>query len=66
MPSKTKDFLTARKKELEKLLEPYEELKAELKEVEKALASLEPKKPRDECRGCASGCDICRTGPYYR
>jgi len=63
---KTKEWLLNRKRDLEEELEGYDELIEELKEVEKALAALEPKKKKTECNGCASGCDICRTGPYYR
>ena len=63
---KTKEWLLNRKRDLEEELEGYDELLEELKEVEKALAALEPKKKKTECSGCASGCDICRTGPYYR
>jgi hypothetical protein len=57
---KTKEWLLQRKKELE------EELMESLKVVEKALKALEPKKEKTECNGCPGGCDICRTGPYYR
>lgn len=63
---KTKEWLLNRKRDLEEELEGYDELLEELKEVEKALAALEPKKEKTSCNGCASGCDICRTGPYYR
>lgn len=62
--SKTKTMLLARKAELEEQLKPYAALKEELSEVNKALRALEPAEPT--CRGCSSGCDVCRTGPYYR
>jgi hypothetical protein len=63
---KTKEWLTQRKKELEAELEGYKPLLEELEQVKKALKALEPKKEKTECNGCAGGCDICRTGPYYR
>lgn len=63
---KTKEWLLQRKKELQEELEGYDELMEELKQVEKALKALEPKKEKTECNGCLGGCDICRTGPYYR
>lgn len=69
----TKTWLQMRKKELLAALEPYESMKLELKQVEKALAALEPKKSdKDEwlcpggARGCPTGCHVCRTGPNYR
>jgi hypothetical protein len=64
--SKLKQELLARKKELEEKLAGYNEIKTELEDVNKALKALEPKQPKVTCNGCASGCDICRTGPYYR
>lgn len=63
---KTKEWLIQRKRELEEELEGYEDLLEELKVVEKALDALEPKKKKSDCTGCPGGCDICRTGPYYR
>lgn len=58
---KTKDILKKRKKELEDQLQPFYAIKQELEEVNKALGALET-----DCRGCDSGCDICRTGMRYR
>lgn len=63
---KTKEWLLKRKQELEEELQEYDELLSELEEVKKALSALEPKKKKTECSGCAAGCEICRTGPYYR
>jgi DNA-binding transcriptional MerR regulator len=60
----TKEYLMTRKSDLESKLKPMEAMKEELKEVLKALKTLED--PRPSCRGCSSGCDICRTGPMYR
>ncbi len=60
--SATKKLLTSRKKEIQKLLEPLRALEQELKEIETALDALEGPK----CSGCNGGCDICRTGWYYR
>ncbi len=62
----TKEWLTQRKKELEEQLKGYDEILEELNTVKKALAALEPKKEKTQCNGCLGGCDICRTGPYYR
>jgi hypothetical protein len=59
--SKTIDLLKARKKDLEEQLKPFNAIRQELDEVNKALEALDP-----QCNGCYGGCNICRTGPYYR
>lgn len=64
--SKTKDLLQARQKELKKQLAELSPLQEELKDIEKALKALEPKEVKKSCTGCGNGCDICRSGPYYR
>jgi len=62
--SKLKDELLARKKQIETQLKEYNELKAELEEVNKALTALDP--PREYCDPRCSGCSVCRSGPDYR
>lgn len=60
--SDTKTRLQKRKQAILKRLEPYEKLKQELLDIEKALAAIDPL----TCRGCHGGCNECRTGSYYR
>lgn len=63
--SKLKNELLARKAQVQKQLKTYDELVAELAELNKALAALEPDKYNARCYDC-SGCSICRNGPDYR
>ncbi len=60
--SDLKRMLLARKADLEERLKPYEKLKEDLDEVNKALAALNP----PSCPPYCDGCDICRRGPHYR
>jgi hypothetical protein len=57
-----KDTLKKRKAEILKELKAYDKLKEELSEINDALAGI----AGPQCNGCSGGCDICRTGPYYR
>lgn len=59
--SETKNYLLKRKKQLEDQLQSFYKIKAELEEVEKALSTFE-----SECKGCTTGCNICRQGWNYR
>ncbi len=60
--SEIKKLLQKRKAELEKELAGYSKLQHELDEVNAALSGI----AGPQCSGCHGGCDICRTGPYYR
>ena len=60
--SEIRKLLQKRKVELEDQLVGYSKLKHELDEVNKAIAGIDG----PQCSGCSGGCDICRTGPYYR
>ena len=60
MDSFIKNALENRKKQLELELSANASKQEELKEICQALDKLET------CKGCAEGCDECRTGWRYR
>lgn len=62
--SKLKAQLTSRKDQILMQLQEYDELQAELAEINKALAALDP--PRPSCDSRCSGCPVCRNGMEYR